>query len=208
MLAHSQDPDGPVTCKPGLQIRLTTMDSERWLENVLSNFDEFLINHAACERKASATAIQFVVRFPDRMELVDPMLRLAKEELHHFHEVMRLIQKRGLRLISDERDPYINALLALARNGRNENFLDRLLIFGIAEARGTERFSLVGKYIENEDLATFYKNLSAAEDRHHQIFVDLALMYFSPDEIRKRLDVLIDQETEIMSKLPIRAAVH
>ncbi|PIR22020.1 MAG: tRNA-(ms[2]io[6]A)-hydroxylase [Deltaproteobacteria bacterium CG11_big_fil_rev_8_21_14_0_20_45_16] len=208
MLAQGRESNESSASKPQLQIRVAALDTQTWIQNVLSNFDQFLINHAACERKASATAIQFVVRFPDRPELVDPMLRLAKEELHHFHEVMRLIQKRGLRLISDERDPYINALLVLARNGRNENFLDRLLIFGIAEARGTERFGLVGKHIQDEVLANFYQNLSAAEDRHHRIFLDLAFLYFSENEIRSRLDVLVASEAKIVKGLPIRAAVH
>ena len=39
-----------------------------WVEAVMADFDTFLIDHAACERKASAAALSFVVRYPDRSE--------------------------------------------------------------------------------------------------------------------------------------------
>ncbi len=34
-----------------------------WLSVVLDDLDAFLVDHAACERKASATGMMFVVRF-------------------------------------------------------------------------------------------------------------------------------------------------
>ena len=39
-------------------IRLRTASSKTWLEAVLSDFDTFLLDHAACERKASAMAMR------------------------------------------------------------------------------------------------------------------------------------------------------
>ena len=87
----------------------TTPDS--WIQAVLGDFDAFLLDHAACERKASAMAMTFLVRYPDRDAILEPMILLAREELAHFHAVFKLLQARGLHFVSDSKDPYLNALL-------------------------------------------------------------------------------------------------
>ncbi|MDE0882674.1 MAG: tRNA-(ms[2]io[6]A)-hydroxylase, partial [Myxococcota bacterium] len=79
-----------------MQKRLPKTDAA-WVKTVLADFDAFLLDHAACERKASAMAMTFVVRYPDRDAILDPMIRLAKEELSHFHQVFGICQQRGLR---------------------------------------------------------------------------------------------------------------
>lgn len=191
-----------------IEIELLRDSSPLWIELVLENFDDFLVDHAACERKASATAVQFVVKYPDRPELVEPMIRLAREELLHFHQVARLVQKRNLSLRGDERDPYVNALLKEMRNGRDEHFLDRLLCFGLIERRGTERFGLVAKHITEPSLKDFYEKLTEAEARHHLLFTQCASLYFSREEIESRLQELSVREAEIVRNLPLRAAVH
>lgn len=179
-----------------------------WIDVVKENFDTFLLDHAACERKASATGINFICRYPNRPSIVDPMLRLAREELLHFHQVARLILKRGLLLTSDEKDPYVNALLKKLRNGREEHFLDRLLVFGIIEARGTERFGIVAENLKDEELSKFYSQLTDAESRHHELFTELALQFFKIEEVEERLNQLLDDEAKIVGEIPIRPAVH
>lgn len=192
----------------GLEIELRAKTPSTWTEYVLSHFDEFLIDHAACEKKASATAVQFVVKYPDRPELANPMLCLAREELLHFHQVTRLIVSRGLQLHADEKDPYVNGLLKISRNGRDTHFIDRLLIFGIIEARGTERFGMIAEALQPGSLKKFYTQLTEAESRHHQIFIDMALKYFDKNEIAERLDFLLDEEAKIVKSTRLRAAVH
>lgn len=191
-----------------LAVQLKPYSGEAWIQKVLQNFDHFLIDHAACERKASATGVSFVVRYPDREKIMDPMIRLAREELLHFHQVCRLLRKRNLKLLPDEKDPYINGLLKQIRNGRDEEFLDRLLVFGIVEARGTERFRVVAENHPDKELADFYMKLTEAEARHHELFVDLALEYFDEESVMKRLRELEKLEFEVIQEIPIRAAVH
>lgn len=191
-----------------LAVQLKPYSGEAWIQKVLLNFDHFLIDHAACERKASATGVSFVVRYPDREKIMDPMIRLAREELLHFHQVCRLLRKRSLKLLPDEKDPYINGLLKQIRNGRDEEFLDRLLVFGIVEARGTERFRVVAENHPDKELADFYMKLTEAEARHHELFVDLALEYFDEESVMKRLRELEELEFEVIQEIPIRAAVH
>ena len=113
-----------------------------WVEVVLGDFDRFLLDHAACERKASATGMAFVVRYPDRRELLEPMIAFAREELEHFHQVYKLIEARGHTLLPDEKDPYVQPLLAAVRGGRDARLLDRLVVGGVVEARGCRSFRL------------------------------------------------------------------
>jgi tRNA-(ms[2]io[6]A)-hydroxylase len=193
-----------------LELRAATADP--WVTAVLDGFDEFLLDHAACERKASANAISLVTHYPDRRELVRLMIELAREELHHFQQVHRLIDERGLMLTRDRKDPYLNALLKKIRRGREDYFLDRLLIGGIAEARGCERFGLVARALEksgaDSELTAFYANLSESEARHRDLFVDLAALYFDKDRVDSRLSEWLDDEARIVSELPISAALH
>lgn len=182
--------------------------SSGWVDTVLADFDTFLLDHAACERKASALAMSFVAKYADKEALVEPMICLAKEELAHFHEVYRLIHKRGLMLGADEKDPYVNALMKSVRHTREDHFLDRLLVSGVIEARGCERFYLVGKNHPDKELAEFYNRLGREEAGHYTIFIKLAKQYFDNAEVESRLDQWWDLEAEAMVSVPHRAAVH
>jgi tRNA-(ms[2]io[6]A)-hydroxylase len=191
-----------------IEISLREPTPAEWTRTALNDFSAFLINHAACERKASTTGMMFVVRYPDRSELVESMIQLAREELMHFHQVWRLLTKRGLKIAPDEKDPYMNALLKKERQQGDYGLLDRLLIFGITEARGRERFQLIGDNHPDLEMREFYSSLAEAEKRHHELFLDFALKYFPEERVRQRLSELLDDETEILKSLPLRPAVH
>ena len=46
-------------------LKLREPTDPRWVSRPCSaDMDAFLVDHAACERKASATAMNFVVRYP------------------------------------------------------------------------------------------------------------------------------------------------
>jgi tRNA-(ms[2]io[6]A)-hydroxylase len=189
-------------------LALRTQTPASWLDAVLSDFDAFLIDHAACERKASATGMAFVVRYPDRGLLLDPLIAFAREELEHFHRVFRILEQRGLRLGADDKDDYVRGLRAVCRTRGEEHLLDRLLTAGIVEARGCERFSLVAHALPDGELKDFYLDITRSESRHHALFVDLARRMFGDEIVRPRLDRLLDEEAEIVARLPCRAAVH
>lgn len=189
-----------------LKLRMRT--GLEWVNTVLADFDTFLLDHAACERKASSMALSFVVRYPDREAIHDAMILLAREELTHFHRVYRICRDRGLRFSRDEKDGYVNAMLKVTRHGRDEEFLDRLIMAGVVEARGHERFGCVAEALEEGPLKKFYAELTLAEERHAGTFVDLARVYFPEDAIAERLDVFLAADERICAQLPLRAAVH
>lgn len=188
------------------ELRFATPAS--WVEAVLADFDAFLIDHAAAEKKASGMAVSMLSHYPDRPELVSAMIDLAIEELAHFREVIKVMAKRGIHQGPDSKDAYVNNLRKLHRRGTDVYMLDRLLIAGIIEARGCERFGLVAQALPEGELKSFYKAITESEARHSDLFTDLAANYFSQDVIKARLDELLDAEAEIVKALPIIAALH
>ena len=185
-----------------------TPTSDSWVDAVLGDFDTFLLDHAACERKASAMAMTFIVRYPDRDAIHEPMIRLAKEELSHFHEVFRLCKKRGLRFKRDNKDPYVNALIKCIRQGRDIEFLDRLVMAGVVEARGHERFERLANALPAGDLKDFYVAIAHSEGRHSNLFVDLAAVYFPDHEVAERVDFFIQKESDIIRSIAPQPALH
>ena len=189
-------------------LRLRTATKPAWVDVVLKDFDAFLLDHAACERKASATALKLVAHYADRTVLVREMIPFAQEELDHFARVMTIILDRGLLPTPDEKDPYVGAMLSWVGRGPEAFFLDRLLILGIVEARGCERFGLVAEALAPGPLKDFYVDITRSEARHHGLFVRLAREYFEASRVERRLNELLEAEAELVDALPLRPAVH
>lgn len=193
-------------CPASFSLLATT--PEAWIQAVLADFDQFLLDHAAAERKASAMAVSFVVQYPDKPKLHLPLIRLAREELLHFQQVTRLLHKRGLVWVRDEKDPYIRDLIQHLSTDTDLRLLDRLLMGGVVEARGVERFGLVGEHLTDTKLAAFYQRLSQSEANHADLFLRLARHYFEAEQISERLDRWLRLEAHAMRNTPIRAALH
>ncbi len=193
---------------PDLISPLTVATDPGWAAVAIKDFDAFLQDHANCERKASALAMSLIVRYADREKILSPLIALAQEELSHFRQVFDLMQARGLRLVKDSPDPYVNQLLSVLRHGRNERFLDQLLLATLIESRGAERFRLVSETLEETALKAFYERLWKSEAGHGVLFVELARHYFSADEIDTRLAEMAAHEGTVIAKLEWRSALH
>lgn len=179
-----------------------------WVEFAVADFDSFLIDHAFCERKASSTALSIVMSNTEKYDLCEALIQLAQEELEHFHVVFRMLRERGLKLSDDHPDPYVNALLSMARNDKEGRFMDRLLVFALIEARGCERFSLMGQHLKDPQLAKFYSELARAEARHFGLFLKYANKYCGEEATQKRLEEYLIHEAKVITNLPWRASVH
>jgi tRNA 2-(methylsulfanyl)-N6-isopentenyladenosine37 hydroxylase len=182
--------------------------SPAWTEKVLADFDAFLLDHAAAEKKASGMAIAMLSHYPDKPDIVTAMIDLSLEEMTHFREVVKILHQRGLRLAADNKDPYVNALRLHMRKGKEVYLLDRLLIGSIVEARGCERFGMIAEALPSGDLKKFYRAIAESEARHEDLFGKLALRHFPATEVQARLDELLEIEADIVEHLPITAALH
>lgn len=191
---------------PDSPLRYATQPA--WTEAVLADFDSFLQDHAAAEKKASGMAISMLSHYPDRVELVAAMADLAVEEMTHYREVVKWIHQRGGITCADKRDPYVVAFRESIRQGREVYLLDRLLTAGIIEARGAERFGLVAQALEPGPLKRFYQSITRSEERHFELFLEMAHCYIDGTAVEQRWDELLDVEAELVAQLPIRAALH
>ncbi|HNP17606.1 MAG TPA: tRNA-(ms[2]io[6]A)-hydroxylase [Fulvivirga sp.] len=192
-----------------LSIELASKSSAAWLETVMGDFDAFLQDHANCERKASAMAMSFVAKYPDRTEIIPELIDTAIEEMEHFQQVYEIMAQRGIQLPHQiGQDVYVKELVDNCRSDVEGRFMDRLLLASIIECRGAERFKLVYEALEPGELKTFYHNLWASEAKHGNIFVKMALIYFEERKVYDRLKELNDIETEVLKKQPLKPALH
>lgn len=179
-----------------------------WIGTVLADFDTFLIDHASCERKANALLMSLIVKYPDRTTAIPKLIELAQEELEHFAEAYAWMEKRGLRFTKDQPDPYVNELLAAARHGRDERYIDRMLISSVIESRGAERFRLVAENIVDAELAEFYDRLWKSEVKHAHVFALILKKEYDADLIDTRHQELLQLEAEVLAGLELRPVLH
>ena len=64
--------------------------------------------------------MSMALHFRDRERLVTEMIDLSIEEMTHFRECVRLLHERGLKLLPDEKDEYVNELRSQVRTTREE----------------------------------------------------------------------------------------
>jgi tRNA-(ms[2]io[6]A)-hydroxylase len=192
-----------------LRIELSVASSQEWLDTVMNNFDEFLKDHANCERKASAMAMSFVAKYPDRLEIIPELIDTGVEELEHFRQVYEIMAKRGIQLTHEiTQDMYVKQLIDKCHSGREERFMDRLLMASIVETRGAERFRMIYEALNDPDLKKFYQQLWASEAKHGETFIRMALNYFDEERVFQRLEEMKLEEGEILKNLPLKPALH
>lgn len=183
----------------------------RWVNIVEKNIEEILTDHAYCEQKAASTAISLIVKFPERTELVEAMIALVKEEMSHFKMVHDKIIARGWTLGKERRDDYVIELTKFFKKGasRTNHLVHKLLYAALIEARSCERFRLLSENIEDEELATFYRNLMVSEANHYTMFLGFARKYGENiDEVNQKWQDLLTYEASIMKDLGKKETMH
>ena len=182
----------------------------RWANIAEKNIEEILTDHAWCEQKAASSAISMTVHYPEKSELVEAMLDLAKEELEHYQMVHKLILDRGLVLGKPRRDEYVRELMTFfPKDGsREDKLMHELLISAMIEARSCERFRVLSENIEDKDLAAFYHELMISEANHYTLFLKFARQYGGREKADQKWNALLDFEAEIMSKLGNEEKIH
>jgi len=106
-------------------------------------------------------------------DILDKMVRLIKEELHHFEQVLEIIQARDLRVQSLNASRYAAGMIKHVRTFEPAALIDKLIIGAFIEARSCERFAKLAPFLE-ADLGRFYVSLLRSEARHYQDYIELA----------------------------------
>ncbi|CDZ78281.1 tRNA-(MS[2]IO[6]A)-hydroxylase (MiaE) [Legionella massiliensis] len=171
---------------------------EPWLAAAVTNIPTLLIDHAHCERKAAATAINFISKYPEKTELVDVMSPLAREELLHFEKVKDLMRSQNISFGPLQPSDYAQKLHSLVpRNNGKERLRDQLIIGAIIEARSCERFNAIIPRLADSQLSKFYASLVKSEARHFQDYLHLAKLYGG--DIDERIKFFIKAENTLIN---------
>ena len=135
-----------------MNVTLHSVTDAAWLPLALAHFDEVLVDHAHCEKKAATNALSLLQAYPEVPGLPAMMARLAREESSHLAKVLAVMEDRGLKLTIDRGDPYAKGLQKLIRNPFAEHRLDRMLVAAIIEARSHERLALLAGGLDDPEL--------------------------------------------------------
>lgn len=172
--------------------------------------DELLVEQAHLEKKAAASAMQFLFRVPAPTEALRGLSALAREELVHFERTLKLLAQRGVAYGPLEPCSYASRLKAAAATTMPERLVDELLIAAVIEARSHERLHLLAEAFADTvpDVAAFYADLAAAEERHADVYVELAAAVVSRSQVAERHRRMLDHEACVLRELAFAPRLH
>ncbi|KTC69371.1 tRNA hydroxylase [Legionella birminghamensis] len=176
---------------------LQTPTPDGWLAAALRNIPLLLLDHAHCERKAAATAINLISKYPELPELVEIMSPLAREELLHFEKVLDLMRERNYPFGPLQSCNYAQKMHAhVTKGGCRDRLRDQLIVGAIIEARSCERFYALVPLLDDSQLTRFYSSLVKSEARHFQDYMKLAHLY--GEGVEERLEFFLAIENTII----------
>jgi tRNA 2-(methylsulfanyl)-N6-isopentenyladenosine37 hydroxylase len=168
-----------------------------WLSAARRQQELLIVDHANCEKKAAATALNLMFRYGERLpDLQEALSKLAREELRHFEQVTRIMRSRGIlhRPLTAAR--YAEGLRKRLRKKDQEQFTDLMVVGAFIEARSCERFGALLPLLDDE-LAGFYRGLHTAEARHFRLYLGMAEKY-GLDDVEERIEVFREAEAELI----------
>jgi tRNA 2-(methylsulfanyl)-N6-isopentenyladenosine37 hydroxylase len=187
-----------------LHLQLPT--DPRWVNIAQMNIGDILVDHAYCEQKAASSCISLIVNFHEFSEVVDTLTPVVAEEWTHFERVLDQLRKRGIPFDKPRKDEYVTKLSQFVIKGGSKvhQLTEYLLMNALIEARSCERFKLLSKEIQDEELKKFYYELMVSEAGHFVNFIDLARKYQDPEKVNVRWKEWLAHEAEVIKNLELR----
>ncbi|ANY87856.1 MULTISPECIES: tRNA-(ms[2]io[6]A)-hydroxylase [Pseudomonas] len=170
---------------------------DAWIEAALADQETLLIDHKNCEFKAASTALSLIAKYNTHLDLINMMSRLAREELVHHEQVLRLMKRRGVPLRPVSAGRYASGLRRLVRAHEPVKLVDTLVVGAFIEARSCERFAALVPHLD-EELGTFYHGLLKSEARHYQGYLKLAHQYGDAAQIARVVEQVREAEVELI----------
>lgn len=167
-----------------------------WIDRALLEPEILLIDHANCEKKAASTALNLMFRYVDRGDLLQKMSKLAREELRHFEQVLKIMAERNVDYVHVSASRYAEGLRRHVRKEEPGRLIDILIVGAYIEARSCERFKALAPFLD-EELAKFYTSLLRSESRHFQDYLKLAHLY-SDQPIDERIAFFAEVEADLI----------
>ncbi|PML01472.1 tRNA hydroxylase [Vibrio breoganii] len=143
---------------------------------------------------------------PYSQDLIDKMVLLIKEELHHFYQVLEIMDSRGIEYNHVPASRYAKGLLKHVKTYEPQTLIDKLIIGAFIEARSCERFAALAPHMD-EDIQNFYISLLRSEARHYQDYLTLAQQIASED-ISERVEYFARVEAELIITPDVEFKFH
>ncbi len=169
---------------------------EAWLNKAIDSLEILLLDHAHCEKKAAATALSLIHRYPDK-GLVRHLSPLAREELRHFEQVSSLLKEEGYSYRNLRPGTYAKCLYQNISKEEPFRFKDTLLVCALIEARSCERFKSLVPRLDGS-LKYFYNKFYEAESRHCELYLNLYKDLFN-EGWRSRIKPLSELESNLIT---------
>lgn len=134
---------------------------------------------------------------PYGQDLIDKMVMLIKEELHHFYQVLEIMDEYGIEYKSITPCRYAKGMLRHVKTYEPDALVDKLIIGAYIEARSCERFAKLAPHVDKR-LGDFYISLLRSEARHYQDYLTLA-QEISEFDITERVEFFGQLEAELIS---------
>lgn len=130
-------------------------------------------------------------------DLIDKMVLLIKEELHHFYQVLEMMDVFSVPYKNITSSRYAKGLLTHVKTHEPETLVDKLICGAYIEARSCERFAKLAPHVDKR-LGDFYISLLRSEARHYQDYLALAEQIAGKD-ISERIAYFGKVEAELIS---------
>ncbi len=180
-----------------------------WGAIAAADLPGLLADHAVCEQQAALNALTLIGQYGEDAVLVEKLGALAQEEIVHFRRVVGVLKARGWAVYRHRKNDYANALRKLVRGGREPaQFLDRMLVSALIEARSSERFARLEESLRDEEALAIVREFAPAEERHFELFLELAGRKATPAEVESRWNQLAAEEGRINAGLGRAARIH
>ena len=170
--------------------------AQRWFDVAAERWQELLVDHANCEKKAASTALSLIFTYAEDLALTDRLSRLAREELRHFEQVQKFMRELGVSFVRLSPARYADGLRRALRRDEPQRLLDLLLCGALIEARSCERFVGLAPRL-SQPLEGFDGGLAQSEARHQQLYLRLAEQRAGEQQWQERLRELSSIEAEL-----------
>lgn len=167
-----------------------------WLDRAVQELPTLIVDHANCEKKAAATAMNLLYRYIDKPELLRMLSQLAREELLHFEQVLEIMAERGIEYVAVSPARYAGSLRQPVRTHEPAKLVDTLIVGAIIEARSCERFEALAELVD-ESLGNYYRYLLKSESRHYEDYLSLARLY-AGEPIDERIAFFVEREVGLI----------
>ena len=138
---------------------------------------------------------------PYGQNLIDKMVLLIKEELHHFYQVLEVMDEYGVEYRSITPCRYAKGMLTHVKTFEPDALIDKLIVGAFIEARSCERFAMLAPHLDKR-LGDFYLSLLRSEARHYQDYLTLAKEIAGPDQsdkVESRVAYFADIEASLIT---------